>query len=89
MGRPSPPEPNKPIKGSKGTLEFKDDFALVILSGGSLVDNAFAAPEATGCGGSLSKLVDPLVDSLLGVPAAAGHNTAILKGKLESATPKR
>jgi hypothetical protein len=84
-GTTSPPEPNKPIKGNRGSVEFKDEFALVILSGGSLVDNAFAAPGATGCGGSFSSLVDPLVDSVFGVPAAAGHNTAILTGRLEEA----
>lgn len=84
-GTTSPPEPNKPIKGNKGSVEFKDEFALIILSGGSLVDNAFAAPEATGCGAPFSALVDKLVDSIFGVPAAAGHNTAILSGKLENA----
>jgi hypothetical protein len=82
-GTTSPPEPNKPIKGSAGELKIEEEGALVILSGGSLVDNAFAAPEATGCGAPFSGLVDKLVDSVFGVPAAAGHNTAILTGKLE------
>jgi hypothetical protein len=84
-GRTSPPEPNKPIKGSAGELEIEEGGALLVLSGGSLVDNAFAAPEATGCGGALSGVVDPLVNASFGVPAAAGHNTAILMGKLEQA----
>jgi len=84
-GTTSPPEPNKPIKGSAGELKIEDEGALVVLSGGSLVDNAFAAPEATGCGAPFSALVDKLVDSVFGVPAAAGHNTAILTGKLEEA----
>jgi hypothetical protein len=84
-GTTSPPAPNKPIKGSAGELKIEEGGALIVLSGGSLVDNAFAAPAATGCGGFFSFLVDPLVDSILGVPAAAGHNTAILTGKLESA----
>jgi hypothetical protein len=84
-GTTSPPEPNKPIKGSAGELEVLEGGALLRLIGGSLVDNAFAAPEATGCGGIFSKLVDPLVDAVFGVPAAAGHNTAILTGKLEDA----
>ena len=82
-GTTSPPEPNKPIKGSAGELKIEEGGALVVLSGGSLVDNAFAAPEATGCGAPFSSLVDKLVDSVFGVPAAAGHNTAILTGKLE------
>ncbi len=82
-GTTSPPEPNKPIKGSRGELSIEYEGALVVLSGGSLVDNAFAAPGANGCGGALSGLIDPLVDSQFGVPAASGHNTAILTGKLE------
>jgi hypothetical protein len=84
-GTTSPPAPNKPIKGSAGTLTLNESFTLTTLTGGSLVDNSFAAPEATGCGGYFSGLVDPLVDSILGVPAAAGHNTAILTGKLQNA----
>lgn len=84
-GTTSPPEPNKPIKGRVGEIEFKEEFNIVALKGGSLVDNAFAAPEATGCGAPFSGLVDKLVDSVFGVPAAAGHNTAILNGNLEEA----
>lgn len=84
-GTTSPPEPNKPIKGSAGEVEIKEGGAIVTLAGGSLVDNSFAAPGASGCGGAFSYLVDPLVDSLLGVPSAAGHNTAILNGKLSAA----
>ena len=84
-GTTSPPEPNKPIKGSAGELIVQEEGALLILNGGSLVDNAFAAPEATGCGAPFSALVDKLVDSVFGVPAAAGHNTAILTGRLEDA----
>lgn len=84
-GTTSPPAPNKPIKGSAGMLEILEEGALVRLVGGSLVDNAFAAPGATGCGGALSGLIDPLVDSSFGVPAAAGLNTVILNGKLEQA----
>ena len=82
-GTTSPPAPNKPITGSAGELKLEFEGALVTLSGGSLVDNAFAAPEATGCGAPFSGLVDKLVDSVFGVPAAAGKNTAILTGKLE------
>jgi hypothetical protein len=84
-GTTSPPEPNKPIKGSAGALEILEEGALLRLLGGSLVDNAFAAPEATGCGAPFSALVDKLVDSVFGVPAAAGLNTAILTGNLEDA----
>ena len=85
-GTTSPPAPNKPIKGSAGALEILEGGALVRLSGGSLVDNAWAAPGAHGCGGHLLEgVVDEAVNAELGLPAAAGHNTAILNGKLEEA----
>jgi len=85
-GTTSPPAPNKPITGTVGEIEFKDEFQLVVIKGNKVVDNAFSAPGAEGCGEGFSFIVDPLVDSLLGVPAAAGHNTAILEGSLQNAT---
>jgi hypothetical protein len=82
-GETSPPAPNKPIHGAKGSFESLEGGLITSLSGGSLVDNSFAAPEATGCGGIFSFLIDPVVDSTLGLPAAAGHNAAVLNGKFE------
>lgn len=59
---------------------------LVCLSGGSLVDNAWAAPGAHGCGGKLFEgIVDEAVNKELGLPAAAGNNTVALNGNLEEA----
>ena len=85
-GETSPPPPNEPIHGSKGTLEFGGGGKIIKLSGGQLVNNSFAAPEADGCGGwLLSYFIDPLVNSLVGLPSPAGTNTAILEGVLESA----
>ncbi len=86
-GATSPPAPNKSIHGSAGSLEIEEEGALVRLTGGSLVDNAWAAPGASGCGGHLLEgIVDPAVNAALGLPAAAGKNTAILNGKLEAAS---
>jgi hypothetical protein len=86
-GTTSPPEPNKPIKGSAGEFEDLEHGELTRLIGGSLVDNAWAAPGASGCGGkALEGIIDPAVNSELGLPAAAGHNTAILTGNLELAS---
>jgi hypothetical protein len=85
-GTTSPPPPNKAITGAVGELEFKDEFQLVIIKGNKVVDNAFSAPGAEGCGGIFSFFIDPLVNEILGVPAAAGHNTAILEGSLQNAT---
>jgi hypothetical protein len=86
-GTTSPPLPNKPIKGSAGSLEILEEGNLVRLTGGALVDNSFADEEgANGCGGIFfSWAVDPLVNEILGTPSKAGHNTAILKGNLEEA----
>jgi hypothetical protein len=85
-GETSPPSPNKPIKGAAGKLTFEEGFQIVILNGGSLVENAWAAPGAHGCGGFfLEGLIDPAVNAELGLPSAAGNNTAILNGKLETA----
>jgi hypothetical protein len=84
-GKTSPPAPNKPISGSKGTLEFKDSFTIILIKENILVNNSFAAPGAEGCGGIFSFLIDPIINAKLGLPAAAGHNTAILKGTLEDA----
>ncbi|HEV3069904.1 MAG TPA: hypothetical protein VGY76_00585 [Solirubrobacteraceae bacterium] len=85
-GTTNPPKPNTPIKGAVGELEFKDEFQLVIIKGNKVVDNAFSAPGTEGCGGFLSFFINPLVEKILGVPSAAGHNTAILEGSLQNAT---
>ncbi|HWY17383.1 MAG TPA: hypothetical protein VNY27_01590 [Solirubrobacteraceae bacterium] len=84
-GTTNPPAPNKSIKGKIGKVEFKDNFNLSIIRENSLVNNSFAAPGAEGCGGLFSFLIDPLVNAKLGVPATAGHNTAILNGTLQDA----
>jgi hypothetical protein len=85
-GTTNPLKPNKPITGKVGELEFKDEFQLVIIKGNEVVDNAFSAPGTEGCGGLFSFFINPLVEGILGVPAADGHNTAILTGSLQNAT---
>jgi hypothetical protein len=85
-GITSPPGPNTPIEGKPGFVELKDNFEIVELTENTLVENAWAAPEATGCGGILAFLVDPVIDTMIGLPATAGHNTAILNNTIASAT---
>lgn len=86
-GETKPPEPNKPIKGAVGTLSFEEESAIGVLTGGSLVDNAWSSPGAHGCGGHLFEgVVDAAVNAELGLPSAAGHNTAILNGTLKIAS---
>jgi hypothetical protein len=85
-GTTSPPAPNKPITGSTGTFESKGGGEIVAFANNSLVNNSFAAPGSNGCGGLLSFLIDPIVNSKLGLPSAAGKNTAVLNGILEQAS---
>jgi len=84
-GTTAPPLPNKPITGSVGELILNGPGTLITIKKNSLVNNSFAAPEVQGCGGLFAFLIDPIVDSKLGLPAAAGHNTAILNGTLQQA----
>jgi hypothetical protein len=82
----SPPLPNTPITGKPGEVEFLEEGQILELSGVEIVDNAWSAPSATGCGGILSFLVNPIINSQVGLPAAAGKNTARLQNKILEAT---
>ncbi|HTR89361.1 MAG TPA: hypothetical protein VMG62_04530, partial [Solirubrobacteraceae bacterium] len=85
-GRTSPPPPNTPISGSRGTLEINEAQSIFTLSGNSLVDNSFAAPGVNGCGEGLAAVLDPVVDLSAGLPSAGGNNTAILNGTVRETT---
>jgi hypothetical protein len=85
-GETSPPPPNKPIKGNAGKLTFKDEFRFIEVTNDTLVDNSFSAPAVTGCGGLLAPVLDPIIDLKLGLPAAAGENTAIQDNTIKEAT---
>lgn len=79
-GTTSPPAPNTPIKGSAGVLTTTEGGKIATYSPVSLVDNAWAAPAATGCGGFLVEYVlDPIINASVGVPSAAGKNTTALE----------
>lgn len=84
-GTTSPPEPNEPISGKVGEIEFRDEFNFVRITNNTLVDNAFAAPGATGCGGIFAGIIDPLIDAKIGLPSAAGNNTAIENNTISEA----
>ena len=72
------------LEGDPGELSFNKSFTIITLSGGVLVDGTYSAPAASGCGGLLSFFIDPLVNSILGLPASSG-NTATLEGVLQDA----
>lgn len=71
------------LKGSAGTFTFNPEFTISTISGGKLVNNSFEAPTSNGCGGIFSFFVGPLVDSIIGLPAGKGVNSAALEGKIE------
>ena len=86
-GTTSPPPPNTPITGKGGTLEPKEEGEILQVNGSELVDNAWSAPGASGCGGFPAEyILDPIIDSQVGVPSAAGRNTAILQTTSDIAT---
>jgi hypothetical protein len=85
-GTTSPKAPNKPLAGFPGNFEFAAEGAILNDTGYKLVDNNFSAPAATGCGGFLVELIlDPILNGKVGLPSAAGKNTAILTGNLKRA----
>jgi hypothetical protein len=85
-GTTAPPPPNEPISGDNGTAETLEEGQILKLNGAELVDNAWEAPGATGCGGPIAELIlDPIINAASGVPAAAGKNTAVQEVTLYNA----
>jgi hypothetical protein len=86
-GTTAPPAPNKAISGSTGEIEFLEEGRILVSKNSKLVDNSWSAPGASGCGGFPAELLlNPIINAAAGVPAAAGKNTAILKGTLNVAS---
>jgi hypothetical protein len=74
------------LEGNPGELLHNEGLTLFTFKGGRLVDGTYAAPGVNGCGGIFSFLIDPLVNSILGLPSESGTNSAILEGEIKSAT---
>lgn len=86
-GVTSPPAGTAPITGFGGEGEFKEEFQILQLNKVSLVDNAWSAPAANGCGGFLVEyILDPIINSSVGVPSAAGKNESVLNNTISIAT---
>ncbi|MFZ4434319.1 MAG: PKD domain-containing protein, partial [Microthrixaceae bacterium] len=72
-GTTSPPAPNTPISGAP------------YLSNGTflLVNNSFSVPGASGCAPLIGSAtgINGVVNDNLGLPAAAGKNTAVVAGQ--------
>jgi hypothetical protein len=85
-GKTAPPPPNESIGGVAGSILAIEEGLIARLDGNSLVDNAWAAPKASGCGGIFAFILDPIINSAAGLPAAAGTNTARLNNTISFAT---
>lgn len=84
-GATSPPGPNESISGKVGSPEFLEEGRIIRLDENVLVDNGWGAPAASGCGGALSALVDPIIALQLG-STEAGHNTSIMENTIYEAS---
>jgi hypothetical protein len=78
-GETTPPSGTTAITGKIGTVSFLENAQILKLTGNELVDNAWSAPAASGCGGALSLVINPIVNISAGLPSAAGKNSARLK----------
>jgi hypothetical protein len=82
-GKTAPPGPNEPISGGVEKLEFLEEGSVLEVKNAKLVDNAWSAPGVSGCGGFLVELLlNPIINTAAGLPAAAGKNTAILNNTI-------
>ena len=82
-GTTSPPAPAEPISGSITLPSAKAKGKIRYVESAVLVDNDFAVPGASGCGGSLSAVIDTIVDLDIGLPASPGSSKVIMDSTLE------
>jgi hypothetical protein len=73
---------DKKLRGSAGELELLEEGTVLRLDNAVLLDNAWSAPAATGCGGILSLLVDPIINAASGLPSEKGKNVAVLENTI-------
>ena len=69
--------PNGTPNPSKGVLED-------VTATGKQGDSSFSVPGATGCGGALSAVIDPILDAKEGLPSPAGQNSLVLNHAITS-----
>jgi len=73
------------LKGFGGEVQLFEEGSVLQLKNAVLVDNTWSAPAASGCGGIISFLVNPIINGQIGLPSAAGKNVAILKNTINIA----
>ena len=82
-GKTNPPPPNTSISGKPGKISSTPQ-GLITIAGTTLVDNSFAVPGTDKCFGIGGNL-DEILDLDMGIPLAAGSNTARLSGSSRTA----
>jgi hypothetical protein len=88
VGKTAPPSPAEPLEGHRNPIEYKDKKRIVYIPNNTLVDNNFAVPAATGCGGALAALLNPIVNLDIGLPAKAGESKVLMTASLEETASK-
>jgi hypothetical protein len=77
------------LKGQTGAARIFGHGEMADLTETILVANTYSVPVATKCGGpSYEAYLDPAVDRIFGLPAAAGASSTELIGELDIATPE-
>jgi hypothetical protein len=88
-GATKPPAGTAPIHGKGGNLKLFEKSQIGEVTGTKLVDNTWAAPGAHGCGGPIVEwLINPIINSQVGLPSAAGKNVVILNSQTFLALPE-
>lgn len=77
------------LTGTSGEISFNKTFDRTIIKKTVLVNNTIAAPGASGCGGPIVELlINPIINSQIGLPAGSGTNAVTLKAELETGAAK-
>jgi hypothetical protein len=66
-----------------GTPDKKGVLEDIVVNG-QQGDDTFSVPGATGCGGLLSAVIDPILNAKEGLPSASGNNSLILNNAVTS-----
>ena len=73
------------LTGRFGKTHDKAGGSILEIKENKLVEEGFSAPKATGCGEFFSFIIDPIINSKIGLPAEKG-DTATLEGTVEEAS---
>jgi hypothetical protein len=87
-GVTKPPAGTAPLRGTAGEAVFIEEGSIFEFEKANLVENAWSAPGASGCGGwPWEYLINPIINASVGVPSAAGKNVSILQNNIFVTTP--